>query len=186
MPPPRLYHTPDEKRAANRAKSRRSYNKASINARRREMHLRKRNSEKVKSSDKTMPAGKLKRLMTMLDDHARTFKTLIRSSPTRYLEGVCLKVLGALNEDEERLMESSLAFVQQRITTFENLHRDICSGELDLLSLAGFADEIVELEDIASQISDIISCLKDLWCTTSEGYQTLQTAYRNADLLYQA
>ncbi|KIL56754.1 hypothetical protein M378DRAFT_181862 [Amanita muscaria Koide BX008] len=149
------------------------------------MHVQKRNSENVKSSDRTVP-GKVKRLMTMLNDHVRTFKTLIRSSPTRYLEGVCLKVLGALNEDEERLMESCLAFVQQRITTFENLHRDICSGDLDLLSLAGFADEIVKLEDITSQISHIISCLEDLCCTTSEGYQSLQIAYRKSNLLYQA
>ena len=116
----------------------------------------------------------------LLDHHISKFMTLVSSSPIVYLKGVCLKVPSAFEEDEEGSIESSLAYLRQQITMFENLHQDICAEESKLLP-----NDISKLKGITLQVSHVISCLEDLWGTTSEGYQVLQTGYQDGTLLYQ-
>ena len=123
----------------------------------------------------------------LLDDHVDKYTTLIGFSPMLYLKGICLNVLAAFEEDEGGSIESSLTYLRRQIATFENLRRDISSGESKLLASGSqVADDISKSQDITLQVSHVISCLEDLWGTASEGQEVLQTAYQNGTLLYQA
>jgi hypothetical protein len=128
----------------------------------------------------------IKEIMIKLDRYTHTFSKLTGPSPTLFLEHICVKTLRELQNGNQMMSNDALVHLQHHITSFDNLRQQVRSLGAELLSLAGYSEETILWQNVNRRISHIVSCLEDLWCHSSEGYQAFRSTYISAELLYQA
>ncbi|RDB18974.1 hypothetical protein Hypma_014419 [Hypsizygus marmoreus] len=209
MPRPQLYHTPEEKKAANRAKSNRHYarKKGTIRARRSVQYREqsKRNefrlgnnassSEAAKASEEPSPRCVLK-LTSKISVTYITVRAL--NSGLLYwcdrVERVVIRLNKLVDGDaytyidtvcKQYLLSCRKDEIRDTILHFTPLQKSINWYHDEILQLAGMGKETARVEDVSRMVRDVVNALEDLLCTSMLGYNDLSTSYSKQGLMYQ-
>ena len=120
--------------------------------------------------------------MGALTRHSAAFAKLTGLSTTLYLRGFCIRLI---ESTEDGTHYGQLPRLERQISTFESLCREVCLLHDRILLISGFAQELYLIQQTIQQISHVVQCLEDLWCSCAEGGNVLKMAYEKQTLLYQ-
>ncbi|KAF4586116.1 hypothetical protein EYR38_009715 [Pleurotus pulmonarius] len=182
---PRLYKTPEEKAMANRAKSKRSYDKhkRAIGVRRtvrqRKQTVRERKHAIPGAVRQGPPRGldpiDVPGWLDLSATVAAKFRALANGSTREYAEHMYQRY--ALIERKE--------FLNDAMLELEKLQAISRRCEAAVLQLAGVGDEFKEVERVGKEIYEANAFLEDLMCYVLGGYSDAIDAYQTRSLQFQ-
>ncbi|RDB15040.1 hypothetical protein Hypma_005432 [Hypsizygus marmoreus] len=172
MPRPQLYHTPEEKQAANRAKSNRHYaqNKASIRAKR---------STNYRAQSKHIPRTKRDGEIPRSDR--------LSSKPLDSGLSYCGNASTYINTIAEKyLLNHSKDDIRDTILYFTPLQKSINRYHDEILQLAGMGKEMARVDEVSKVVRVFVNSLEDLLCTAMLGYDDFVSLHSKRGLMYQS
>ncbi|KAF8950643.1 hypothetical protein BDZ97DRAFT_1770997 [Flammula alnicola] len=181
----RLYHTSDEKLAANRAKSKRHYDRKreGINEQRRKQYRKRHplNSSTTSPSIQARPEeSTTERALRVWLEHASWVKSrmekITSKAPATFLE----QVYG------ECIANGDSGNIQEYATTFLKFQRSIYRYENEVLSLAGVGPEYNLVREISKQVCQIVGWVNELLCHASISIQEVKEVHDAQELAYQS
>ncbi|RDB28344.1 hypothetical protein Hypma_001342 [Hypsizygus marmoreus] len=189
----RIHHTAEEQQAANKAKSRRYYEK---NKGTEQMRRSVRHREKVKSNMYFLPVASTKEPTQIprsipppshtsdplaywgyrVDRVAIKLDAKMGMTPSTFLDGVCTSYLTSHSKDD----------VRDTLLIFTPLQKSIYRYMDEILNIAGAGDEYKRAEDVSRRVLGVIHALEDILCKAMLGYDEVCTAFEGKGLLYQS
>ncbi|KDQ23598.1 hypothetical protein PLEOSDRAFT_1108088 [Pleurotus ostreatus PC15] len=181
---PKLYRTPEEKAMANRAKSKRSYNKCkiAISARkavryRAETHGRHSlfkgaRREPHPNLDPVTVVGWMK----LVSKTSAEFDARTGGSPQSYLEGLCQNYMVSRRKD--KLSDACIHLEGLRNVTTRCLN--------GILQLAGVGKELGVVQTLGRAVGQVLAWLEDALCAVMCGYSEVVDMHRTRQLMYQS
>ncbi|KAG6895614.1 hypothetical protein C0992_000362 [Termitomyces sp. T32_za158] len=197
MPRQKLYHTQEEKRAANNAKSLRSYhkNKEKVSIRRKRKYHKNQKSTQATEAPKGKVSTKelsTKQLMEMSpkaakrnltawcrnrDGIVRRFNNFIASSPSTYVELIFQKHITHPHNNE----------FDKAYTLIREFEKEIASCQANILQFEGVGNEWKTCEKASQDISHVIGWLEDLLTVVlTEPIEELIALHESKSLIYQS
>ncbi|KAG6848321.1 hypothetical protein H0H93_001198 [Arthromyces matolae] len=195
MARPKKYHTPEEKAAANRAKSKRSYDRkrmknVSIGQRaKKELSEEEQKSrgvhayppdvcripEDTRRIIKLKPGAELKYWCRLGEGVHMKFQRVVGLSIKGYVNKVFAACAISRNEDE----------IETQMTVLMDIKKGIERCQAHILNLAGVGAEWDRAECIAKNIDTAIHCLEDIHCHLLCSYSELISMHKKEELMYQ-
>ncbi|KAF4578378.1 hypothetical protein EYR36_000185 [Pleurotus pulmonarius] len=181
---PRIYHTEEDKIRANRAKSKRSYDKRRASSGTKKVtryHASAETKGLLKSAsptkgltslDPTTIPGWLSLVAKVLDD----FTATTRGSTRSYVEAIYQSYMDSRQKE----------VLNDPILELTGLQNTIRRCEAGLLQLAGYGNEYLMAENTGKNIGRAIACLDDILCHALCGYAEVLEMYESDLLLFQA
>ncbi|KAG9225815.1 hypothetical protein CCMSSC00406_0007825 [Pleurotus cornucopiae] len=181
---PRLYKTPEDKAAANRAKSMRSYYKkrAALNSDRSSKRYRaeqsnvlpgaRKDTSEVTRADPTDTAG----WVSLVRETDRKFCLLTGNSTRRLLESLYQRYTETNHSDT---FNDTTIEVQALYTTLQRC-------EHALLQLTGVAKEFRAAEAVGKRVHEALLCLEEVSCYASIGKAEIREAHDAGELIHQS
>ncbi|KAG9227169.1 hypothetical protein CCMSSC00406_0004292 [Pleurotus cornucopiae] len=182
---PRLYATPEEKAAANRAKSMRSYYKkrSKLNTNRERRYRAERSKPTIlpgatKDTSKMTPVEPtdVAGWMTLVDHTDTDFRLLTGDSTRRLLEFLYKRYTETNHSD---------TFKDTTIEV-QALYKTIKRCEHALLQLCGVAKEFRAAEALGKQIHQALLCLEEVSLYASIGKAEIREAHDAGELIHQS
>ncbi|RDB15831.1 hypothetical protein Hypma_003681 [Hypsizygus marmoreus] len=188
---PKLHHTPEQRKAADREKSKRHYekNKTTIQAKR---SLRYREQSKTSVTPFPPPAEtRAVEHMSKTDhtDHQVQFwakrvkrlsvklNNIVGNTPFAFIDNVCMAYINSHNVESIRDAVSVIMPLQTLVQQYQD----------KLLQLTGpVGKEWKDAEGVAKSVRGIVHQLEDLECTAMDDYNELVLLHRDNKLMYQS
>ncbi|RDB27040.1 hypothetical protein Hypma_005155 [Hypsizygus marmoreus] len=203
MARPKLHHTPEEKLAANREKSKRHYQryKTEIQAKRSyKYHARPKKIEIIPADipSEQNPAQS-KKLIPYKQNPAQSKKVIpnvdrqlaywcgrvervavkleksIGPSSFHHVDTVCTQYLSSHDKDD----------INDAIIKISPLQCSINRYQDEILQVSGVSEEWQRSEDVARSVREVIQNLEELLCTAMVGYDDLVSLHRAKKCMYQ-
>ena len=95
-------------------------------------------------------------------------------SPLFFTETICLNVIRGAKEGSVAAISH---YLEEQIAVFEQLSKDITSLEEDILTQFGCGLAMDRLRQTLHPLNLVIKWLQDIWCSLSEGLDSLTEAY---------
>ncbi|KAF8805689.1 hypothetical protein BYT27DRAFT_7104073 [Phlegmacium glaucopus] len=177
-----LYHTAEEKLAANRAKSKQHYDKVknSIN-KRRQRKYQKANQKRVECLSANLAPEmniQTRPIDTWLKHATRIqarFNRLIENNPIAYLESICTRYLADHNKDA----------IQDQTILLAKLQKSIYKCHSEVLQLSGVGDELSRVENVEKVIRTTVSWVEEVFCYAIVDWIEVRRLYHERSFLYQ-
>ena len=103
-------------------------------------------------------------------------------SPLLFTENICLNVIRGAKEGSLVAMSH---YLEEQIAVFEQLSKDITDLEEDILAQFGCGLAMDQLRRRLHPVDLVVKWLQDIWCSLSEGLDSLTEAYKAQNLQYQ-
>ncbi|KAG6876206.1 hypothetical protein C0992_000486 [Termitomyces sp. T32_za158] len=166
------YNTPEERRIAANAKSKRSYHKATTTPS---------NVKRIVKVHQDTPEQKEARHVgfycRMVEGVARQLKAIVGDSPTAFIESIYKQYLDASNDFQ-------LVF-EKALEPFSTLSATIYRYQGELLRLVGVGKEWTRAEEVLKEIKTMLTNIEDVFCMALEDPAMLVEAHANKNLAYQ-
>ncbi|KAJ8522797.1 hypothetical protein ONZ45_g625 [Pleurotus djamor] len=178
---PRLYHTPEERAMANRAKSKRSYDKhkALIN-------IRKTIRYRGKSERKGLINGATKAgiptksgWLALAKDTNESFKQHKNGRIRDYVDSLCKRYLNADNQRNTDIFEEELL----EIGSFASIISRCVNA---VLKMDGVGTPLRTIQNIQRSVRDAESALEDAFAHVLGGYAEFTETYQLGKFVYQS
>ncbi|KAJ8515557.1 hypothetical protein ONZ45_g7022 [Pleurotus djamor] len=183
---PRLYHTPEDRLAANRVKSKRSYDKHKklINIRRtvryRSEAERKRLMPGAPSIPASLYATDLSGWVTLAKDTNVKYKLLKNGTIRNYVETLCQRYL---NADNHRLEIDGFEAALLEIGSYANV---LTRCHDAMLQSSGVGSQIRMIRRVQRSVRDAASAIEDVIAHAMGGYVEFAETYQLRQFIYQS
>ncbi|KAF8874976.1 hypothetical protein BD779DRAFT_1678460 [Infundibulicybe gibba] len=174
MARPRKYHTPEERLAANRAKSNRHYklNKATIIAKRRP----KRTILSILQGGKAEESTSALSCWIARAERASTqYERFVDNQPPAYLERLCKSYIAT----------QQINIIRDAIAAVTLILADVRTCENNILQLVGVDHRWRQVQNSATRISRVIGYMEELECLAMGDPAELVSLYTSKRLMYQ-
>ncbi|KAJ3513188.1 hypothetical protein NLJ89_g3089 [Agrocybe chaxingu] len=163
----RLYHTDEERKAANRLKSKRYYDiaKDDINKRRRKRYNKKKSTGSLNHLNKT--PQQIDSLTTGVD-------TCL--APYAFVNSICKNFLANRDKDEIHKQTIALGKFRKSIQKYQDL----------ILQECGIGDQWSEVEGVRKQICETLSLVEEVFCYALVDWDEVRRLHAEKGLVYQA
>ncbi|KAJ2928406.1 hypothetical protein H1R20_g8709, partial [Candolleomyces eurysporus] len=154
---PQLYHTPEEKRAANRLKSKKHYEKkvnkiAQSNGR----------VDAVPLEREERPRSKLDIIKDQVQRLSQRFeRALAQRSTSGYLSLICV---GFEIHYEEGYVTRAKDFIMEKELEFRKIQRALEKYQGMVQEISGISEEWKQIEDTAARVREVVHWLDDVLC----------------------
>ncbi|KAF8885820.1 hypothetical protein BD779DRAFT_1471475 [Infundibulicybe gibba] len=194
MARPRKYRTPEECKAANRAKNKRHYqkNKSEISAQRRNIYQTRRLKSNTGTSEKSPPQDSTSPTHPHLEVNNRTpeglgywccrtktvyarFKRLVHEDTRQYCNQIYDLYKIKHNKD---IINDAIICISWFQTSMRRYHAEV-------LQLAGVGEESLRVSECAKSIDDLVHWLEEILCAAMVNGDELYRLHAQRQLAYQ-
>ncbi|KAF8066720.1 hypothetical protein FPV67DRAFT_1449874 [Lyophyllum atratum] len=182
MARPRLYHTPEEIRVANNAKSKRSYvkNQPTVRVRRNLLYRRKAKESIIAQASPPMAEvqhikGPLAYWCDRVERIATKHAAIVGLSPSDYVE--TLYVQFSISNDD--------CAIQDAVSRMTKLQSSIRRYHAEILQLEGVGKELGRCDEVSKMVSGVLASLEDLLSSAILDPTGLAALHKGKQLMYQ-
>ncbi|KAJ3503384.1 hypothetical protein NLJ89_g8463 [Agrocybe chaxingu] len=178
----RLYNTLEEKNAANRAKSKRHYDKTkeSINKRRRKEYRRTHPAPPDHTSwdvpnNQNLGTGKSHPCLERVMRIESKFDIYVNDDPRNFVDSICLAFLE--NRDKDKIHEYTVALgkFQKSVDKYQDI----------ILQEHGIGDQWTRIEEIRKKICTTLSAVEEVFCYALVDWEEVRRIHAEGEFMYQ-